>query len=189
MIMDTRLLYVIALCVAVVSGLFYYYSGKAARQEQSNFQDVSFIASNVNALKTDDTGALSMKTQAQHLQQWANTNRSELNSLNTAWYENGQAYATFKADKAHGYDNNSKIVLMGNIVAQRLPTGDQSLMTFTTTQLTGYPKEHRVETSQPVVIQSAQGRLTSQGLKANLNDGQFNLFHMRGQYIPVRRSN
>lgn len=188
MIMDTRLLYMIALCIAVVSGLFYFYSGKISRQQQESFQDFSFIASNVNVLKTDQTGALSMKTQAQHLQQWANTNRSELKTLHSSWYENGQAYATFKADKAYGYDNNSKIVLSGNIVAQRLPTGEQPLMTFSTTQLTGYPKDHRVETSQPVLIQSPQGRFTSQGLKANLNEGQFNLFHIRGQYTPARRS-
>lgn len=186
--MDTRLLYVIALCIAVVSGMFYYYSGKSARQDIVNFRDFSLIASNVNIIKTDESGALSVKTEAQHLQQWANTSRSQLNNLNTFWYKDGQQYATFKADKGYGFDNNSKVILSGNIVAQRLPTDNEPLMTFTTTQLTGYPKEHRIETSQPVVIQSAQGRLTSQGLKANLNDGQYNLFHLRGQYIPANRT-
>ena len=186
--MDTRLLYLIALCIAVVSGLFYFYSGKAARLQQERFQDFSFIASNVNVLKTDETGALNMKTEAQHLQQWASTSRSQLNTLSSVWYQDGQAYATFKADKGFGYDNNSKIVLSGNIVAQRLPSGDQPLMTFSTTQLTGYPKEHRIETSQPVLIQSPQGRLSSQGLKADLNTGQYNLFHLRGQYTPAKRA-
>lgn len=186
--MDTRLLYVIALCIAVVSGMFYYYSGKTARQDIVNFRDFSLIASNVNITKTDASGALSIKTEAQHLQQWANTDRSQLDILHTAWYKDGQQYATFKADKGYGFDNNSKVILTGNIVAQRLATGDQPSMTFTTTQLTGYPKEHRIETSQPVLIQSAQGRLTSQGLKANLDNGQYNLFHLRGQYIPAKRA-
>ncbi len=186
--MDTRLLYMIALCIAVLSGLFYFYSGKSANLEANNNQNFSFVANNVNLLKTDESGALSMKTDAKHLQQWVDTNKSELNVLQSVWYQQGHAYATFKADKAFGFNNNEKIILSGNIIGQRLPTNDQPLMTFTTTTLTGYPKQHRVETDQPILIQSPQGKFTSQGFNADLTAGDFNLFHIRGQYFPVRRA-
>ena len=61
-------------------------------------------------------------------------------------------------------------------------------MTFTTTQLTGYPRQKRIETDQPVLIQSDQGQFKSQSLKADLNEGQYNFYRIRGQYAPASSS-
>lgn len=183
--MDTRLLYVIALIIATLSGALYYFSGKSAHQKNANQQNLSYTATQVNVIKTNETGQLESKVSADHLQYWIEDKHSELKVLNSLWYKQGQPYATFKADQAQGFNDNEKIVMSGNIVGQKLPDANQPLMTFTTNVLTGYPKLHTVETDQPVVIQSAQGQMTSQGLKANLESGDFNLFRIRGQYKPA----
>jgi LPS export ABC transporter protein LptC len=184
--MDTRLLYGIALVIAVISGAFYFYSGKSARLNAEKSQNLSYTASKVNILKTDPTGNLASRTSADHLEYWIENAQSELKTLNAIWYQNNQPSATFKADKAVGTDDNTQVTLLGNITAQKLPSHDQPLMTFTTTSLTSYPKEHRIETKAPIIVQTPSGRFTSQGLTANLLEGQYNFFNIRGQYAPSR---
>ncbi|WP_026470501.1 LPS export ABC transporter periplasmic protein LptC [Alkanindiges illinoisensis] len=186
--MDTRLLYVIALGIAVVSGLFYFYSGKSAHLNAENNQDLSYNATNIHLLKTTETGQLEATTTASKLQRWEQENRSELEQLQTTWYQQGQPAATFNADKAIGYNNNEKVILTGNVRAHRLASNEQAAITFTTNQLTGYPKQNRIETDQPVLIQTNQGQFSSQGLNANLDQGQYNLFRIRGQYAPASGS-
>lgn len=182
--MDTRLLYSIALMIAVISGAFYYYSGKSARLNAEKNQNLSYTATQVNILKTDPTGALASKTSAEHLEFWIENKQSELKVLRSIWYQNSQPSATFKADQAVGLNDNTKVILSGNITAQKLPMPNQPLMTFTTNSLTSYPKEHRIETKAPILIQSPSGQFTSQGLTANLLEGQYNFFNIRGQYAP-----
>lgn len=184
--MDTRLLYSIALIIAVVSGALYYYSGKSAHLAADNKQNLSYTATQVSMLQTDAQGALASKTSAQQLQYWIETAESELTALDATWYQNNQPYATFTADKAVGRDNNTVITLMDNITATRLATQDQPLIRFNTTRLTGYPKEHRIETKAPIKIQSPTGQFTSQGLHANLLEGQYNFFNIRGHYASAR---
>ncbi len=41
-----------------------------------------------------------------------------------------------------------------------------------------------LETNKPVIVNSPQAEFTSQGLKANLNDGQYEFFNIRGKYEP-----
>ena len=186
--MDTRLLYMIALGIAVLSGLFYFYSGKSAHLNTDKNQDLSYKATDIHLIKTDATGQLEATTTASKLQRWEQDNRSELETLQSIWYEHGQPAAIFKADKAIGYNDNEKVILTGNVRAQRLAENGQTAITFTTNQLTGYPKQNRIETDQPVLIQSNQGQFSSQGLNANLDQGQYNLFRIRGQYAPASGS-
>lgn len=186
--MDTRLLYVIALSIAVLSGLFYFYSGKSAHLNAENNQDLSYNATNIHLLKTTETGQLEATTTASKLQHWEQEDRSELVQLQSTWYQQGQPTATFNADKATGYNDNSKVILSGNVRAKRLANDGQPAITFTTNQLTGYPKQNRIETDQPVLIQTNQGQFSSQGLNANLDQGQYNLFRIRGQYAPASGS-
>jgi lipopolysaccharide export system protein LptC len=80
------------------------------------------------------------------------------------------------------------VILTGNVRAHRLTATGQPSVTFTTDQLTGYPKQNRIETDRPVLIQSNQGQFSSQGLNANLDQGQYNLFRIRGQYAPASGS-
>ena len=186
--MDTRLLYVIALSIAVLSGLFYFYSGKSARLNADKNQDLSYNATNIHLIKTTVTGQLEATTTASRLQHWEQDNRSELNQLQSTWYQQGQPAATFSADKAMGFNNNEKVILTGHVRAHRLAANGQSPITFTTNQLTGYPKQNRIETDQPVLIQTNQGQFSSQGLNANLDQGQYNLFRIRGLYAPASGS-
>ena len=186
--MDTRLLYIIALSIAVLSGLFYFYSGKSKNIDAKQNQDVSYSATQIYLIKTDETGQLSATTKADRLQHWEQGGLSKLDHIQTTWYQKGKAHAVFKADQALGYNDNEKVILKGHVIAQQLATANTSGITFTTTQLTGYPKTKRMETDQPVLIQTNQGQFSSQSLDASLNEGQYNFNRIRGQYAPASGS-
>ena len=50
--------------------------------------------------------------------------------------------------------------------------------------LTGYPNTREIETDHQVIVHSPQADFVSKGLKANLNNGQYEFFNVRGKYAP-----
>ena len=107
---------------------------------------------------------------------------SQLDQLNAVMYKQGKADATFYAKQAQAYDDNTKIILQGNVVATKL--SDQGKMEFHTNELTGYPKTRELETQHSVTVQTPSSEFVSQGLKANLNNGQYEFYKIRGKYAP-----
>lgn len=97
-------------------------------------------------------------------------------------YKDGKVDATFFAKQANGYDDNRKVILSGDVVATKL--APQGKIEFQTDELTGYPKTREIETNHQVNVQSPQAEFVSQGLKANLNNGQYEFFNVRGKYAP-----
>ena len=69
-------------------------------------------------------------------------------------------------------------------MATKLLDQGQGEMQFLTDELTAYPENRVIETNRQVTVQSPQAEFVSQGLKANLNDGQYEFFNIRGKYEP-----
>src|SRR5690606_17948403 len=103
-------------------------------------------------------------------------------NLNASTYKDGEVDATFSAQLANGYEDNSRVVLSQGVVVTRLLSEGQ--MQFKTEELTGFPKTREIETDKTVQVTSPQAEFISQGLKANLNDGQYEFFNIRGKYEP-----
>ena len=78
--------------------------------------------------------------------------------------------------------DNEKVILKGQVQATQF--GEQGNLIFNTDELTGYPKTRLLETSHQVLVNAPNGQFTSQGLKANLNEGQYEFFNIRGKYAP-----
>lgn len=180
--MDTKVLYVIAIAVATVSGGYYYFSGKSKKLEVDSGRNMTYSAEGVNVTQTDEQGHLSVRAQIDRLEQDMQNETSRLDNLSASMYENGQVNATFFARQANGYNDNKKIVLSGEVMASKL--GPQGKIEFHTDELTGYPKNREIETDHQVVVRSPQAEFVSQGLKANLKQGQYEFFNIRGKYAP-----
>ena len=97
-------------------------------------------------------------------------------------YKDGKVDATFLAKIANGYNDNDKIVLKQKVEATKLL--DSGKMVFYTDELTAFPKTREIQTDKQVIVESPQAQFVSQGLKANLNDGQYEFFNIRGKYEP-----
>ena len=179
--MDTKNLYVIAIVVASVSGGYYYFGGKGKKLEVDSAKSMTYSAEDIHLTQTDERGLVSVKAEADRLEQDMQKNISRLNNLHAYTFKLGQPDASFYAKRVNSYDDNSKVVLLDQVIATRLLDNGEK-MTFTTTELTGYPKTKDLVTDKMVTIESSQANLVSKGMKANFNDGQYEFFNIRGTY-------
>jgi len=180
--MDTRVLYITAILLAAISGGYYYFSGSGQKLLVDAGSSMRSTAENVNLTQTNEQGQLSVRAQADRLEQDMQQKTSKLENLNASTYKDGEVDATFSAQLANGYEDNSRVVLSQGVVVTRLLSEGQ--MQFKTEELTGFPKTREIETDKTVQVTSPQAEFISQGLKANLNDGQYEFFNIRGKYEP-----
>ena len=118
--MDTKVLYVVAVLIAALSGGYYYYSGKAKKLDVDSAKNMTYSAQGVHLTQTDEQGNLYIRAEVKQLQQNMQQKTSQLDQLNAVMYKQGKADATFYAKQAQAYDDNTKIILQGNVVATKL---------------------------------------------------------------------
>ena len=180
--MDTKVLYVTAIAIAAVSGGYYYYSGKGNKLQTDASRNMTYSAENIHLTQTDEQGKLYIRAKVDRLEQDLQKNTSQLNNLNASVYQDGQVNATFFAKVANGYNDNEKVILKHQVEATKLM--DTGKMVFHTDELTVFLETRELETDKQVIVESPQAEFVSQGLKANLNDGQYEFFNIRGKYEP-----
>ena len=181
--METKSLYATALIIAAISSGYYYFSGKSKKLEVDSSRSMTYSAEKINLIQTDEAGNISVKAQADRLEQDLQKQTSRLDNLSASTFKNAKPDGTFFAKVANGYNDNEKVILSDNVVATRLLESGEK-MVFTTTELTGYPKTADLETNKQVRVQSPQAVFTSNGMKANFNNGQYEFFNIRGKYEP-----
>ncbi|OTG66473.1 LPS export ABC transporter periplasmic protein LptC [Acinetobacter silvestris] len=180
--MDTKALYITAVVIAAISGGYYYYSGKGKKLDADSARNMTYSADGIHLLQTNEKGQLYVIAQVDHLEQDLRVKTSKLVNLNASMYRNNQVDSTFFAKEARSYNDNEKVVLTGQVQATKL--GEQGKLVFVTDELTGYPKLHMLETKKLVNVNTPSAQFVSQGLKADLNAGQYEFFHIRGKYAP-----
>ncbi|MDM1756457.1 MULTISPECIES: LPS export ABC transporter periplasmic protein LptC [Acinetobacter] len=180
--MDTKALYVTAVLIAAVSGGYYYYSGKGQKLDADSAQNMTYSAEGIHVVQTDENGNLHVRATVDHLEQDLKKDTSKLSNLNASMYENNQVNSTFYAKQAHGYEDNQKVVLTGEVKATKI--GEQGQLVFLTDELTAYPKKRMLETEKQVTVTAPNASFISQGLNANLTTGEYEFSHIRGKYVP-----
>ncbi len=180
--MDTRLLYILAVVITTISGGYYYYSGKSNKLDADTAHNMTQAADNIQVLQTDDHGALNLRAQIDHAEQNAQDKTSKLINMTATTYHQDRIDSTFNAKEGRGFDDNSKIILSGDVQATK--KGQFGDMVFTTDQLTIYRDSRRLETKSQVDVDAPNGKFVSQGLQADLNQGQYEFFNIRGKYAP-----
>ena len=180
--MCTKALYVTAVVVAAISGGYYWYGGKGKKLDADTAQSMTYSAEGIHLTQTDEKGLLHVRAQVDHLEQDLQHKTSKLKNLNASVYVNNQVDSTFYAKNANGYDNNEKVVLTGQVKATKI--GEQGNMVFQTEELTAFPKLRTLETKKQVVVDAPNAQFISQGLNADLNQGQYEFYQIRGKYAP-----
>lgn len=185
--MDTRLLYLLAVVLVSYSGWYYWHSGEQVRFDADLQRGIAYSAREVKLLQTDAQGQLQATTEAVELRHFGVTEHSELDQINSVWYQSGQPRVFLNAAAAKLTDQNRKIELTGGVQITHINPTNQQETRFNTSQLIGYPKTRQIETDQPVQVTSAQGLINSQGLRADLSQGDYQLNRIRIEYAPASR--
>lgn len=180
--MDTKVLYVTAVVIASVSGGYYYFSGKGNKLDADSARSMTYSAQQIQLTQTNEQGQLYVRAEVDSLEQDMQKKTTKLTNLRASTYTNNQVDATFLAKQANGYDDNTKVVLSQDVIATKLMQNGQ--LKFQTSELTAYPKTREIFTDKVVNVQSPQAEFVSQGLKAYLNEGQYEFKNIRGKYEP-----
>lgn len=180
--MDTKALYVTAVVIAAISGGYYWYGGKGKKLDADSAQSMTYSAEGIHLVQTDKNGQLYVRAQVDNLQQDLQHKTSKLQNLNASVYANNQVNSTFYAKNANGYDDNQKVVLTGQVKATKM--GEQGNIVFQTEELTAFPKLGTLESKKQVMVDTPNAQFISQGLNADLNQGQYEFYHIRGKYAP-----
>ncbi len=183
--MSTRMLYLMAFIFMSVAALFYMFNRPKTQQLVASHSEVDFSASTITALQTDDQGQIQNALTAASLRHYPTGDRMEIDQIYSTWYKNGLPQTTLNADKGTSLQNNDKVILTGNVHVQQLATADRASTDLYTTEMNGYPKTKKVDTDQVVTIKSAQSSLVSQGIRADLNVGQYDFIKPRGIYLAT----
>jgi lipopolysaccharide export system protein LptC len=183
--MSTRQMYLLAFIFMGVAALFYYLNQPKSQPQVATHSDVDYSASQISAMQTDDFGLIQNALTATALRHYPVGDRMELDQIFSTWYKNGLPQTTLNADKGTSLQNNDKVTLTGNVHVQQLATADRAPTNLYTTEMNGYPKTKKVDTDQVVTIKSAQSNLVSQGIRADLNSGQYEFFKPRGIYVAT----
>ena len=133
-------------------------------------RNMTYSAEGVYLTQTDDQGHLYIRAKVDRLEQNMQNQTSKLENLNASTYKTVASTPPF-SKYAHGYNDNAKVVLSDQVVATKL--SDQGKIEFKTDELTTYPDTKLIETSHQVNVDSPQSSFISNGLKANLNTGQY----------------
>ncbi len=179
--MDIKVLYVVAVVVMSITGGYYYYSGSAEKLQTEN-QSMTYAAKGIVLTQSDKQGKLYLRANVDEIKQNVKTQTSDMHNLKAVMYKNGQVDTSFSAGSGQGLNDNSRIILKGNVVASKQSIQGQTIIK--TDQLYGYLATRIIETKSPVTIIYPRSQFVSQGLKANLDTGQYEFFNIRGKYAP-----
>lgn len=185
--MDTRLLNGIALIFVAVVGSFYYFSGKSKKLDSSGNQNINSTARNLLVTQTKDDGQLYAVVKATDLTQMMQQGRAEINHIQGELFNNGVVSTTFLAKKgllSHDYED---VELLQDVTINQVALDKSPKLTLNTDYIRGNTKTNQIETNRPVQVTSPQAHFSSQSLKGNLSDGQYEFFNIRGTYAPASR--
>lgn len=182
--MDTRLLYVLALVTGGAVGLFYYYSGSAPGNDLQLSSGIDFSAKQIRHVQTDDQGELVAELNAASLEHHVKGDRSVLTDTRSIWYRDGKPDAQLIAGMAESTEEGQQVILTQGVQVEQFATPQRGAMRFETDYLVGYPEQKRLETQHSVNITSPQAQLTSQGLNANLDTGEYDFYRIKARYAP-----
>lgn len=185
--MRTRLLYLLALGFISVATISYLFNREQTQQAIATYSDVDYSARTIVGLQTDERGFIQNQLHADELRHYPQGDRIELDRIASVWYKQGKPQTKLNADQALSLQSNDKVILKGHVHVQQLATATNVETNLYTTELNGYPKTKKVDTDHLVTVQSSQSKLVSQGIRADLNSGQYELFKLRGTYLAASR--
>ncbi|MFC3902293.1 lipopolysaccharide export system protein LptC [Acinetobacter marinus] len=183
--MDTRLLYSIAMVFVIIVAGFYYFSGKSKRLEASKDANLNSTAKTIQVTQTNEQGQLYAKSTIQGMTVNMQSGDAVLEKIQGVQYEKGKENASFHADQGFAKNDYENVELVGNVRVSKLSDQKTPSITFDTDQLSGNTKTNQIVTDHEVMITSPQGKFQSQGLKANLNTGEYEFYTIRGLYEPA----
>lgn len=188
--MNTRVLIVLALILAVIAGWFFKQQGEITPPVSIGASDVDYEATDIKAVQTNDEGKTEYELSAESLTHNPVTNKDEMKGITMNWEPSDEQRYRIEAGSAAISQQTGDMSLSGgfSLVSEgKGGTSDVEPIKVTGATLKGNTKSGQVYSDEPVKVEQGMNRFEASSMKANLETGDYEFGKVAVAFMPAKR--
>ena len=188
--MNTRVLIVLALILAVIAGWFFKQQGEITPPVSIGASDVDYEATDIKAVQTNDEGKTEYELSADSLTHNPVTNKDEMKGITMNWEPSDEQRYRIEAGSAAISQQTGDMSLSGgfSLVSEgKTGTSDVEPIKVTGATLKGNTKSGQVYSDEPVKVEQGMNRFEASSMKANLETGDYEFGKVTVAFMPAKR--
>lgn len=188
--MNTRVLIVLALILAVIAGWFFKQQGEITPPVSIGASDVDYEATDIKAVQTNDEGKTEYELSAESLTHNPVTNKDEMKGITMNWEPSDEQRYRIEAGSAAISQQTGDMSLSGgfSLVSEgKTGTSDVEPIKVTGATLKGNTKSGQVYSDEPVKVEQGMNRFEASSMKANLETGDYEFGKVAVAFMPAER--
>ncbi|WP_201610505.1 LPS export ABC transporter periplasmic protein LptC [Psychrobacter immobilis] len=188
--MNTRVLIVLALILAVIAGWFFKQQGEITPPVSIGASDVDYEATDIKAVQTNDEGKTEYELSAESLTHNPVTNKDEMKGITMNWEPSDEQRYRIEAGSAAISQQTGDMSLSGgfSLVSEgKTGTSDVEPIKVTGATLKGNTKSGQVYSDEPVKVEQGMNRFEASSMKANLETGDYEFGKVTVAFMPAKR--
>lgn len=188
--MNTRVLIVLALIIAVIAGWFFQQQGEIAPPIKIAPSEVDYEATDIKAVQTNEQGETEYEVNAESLTHNPVTNQDEMSGITMNWEPSDEQRYRIQAGTAAINQQTGELRLSGGFTLsseeKKAATGIEPI-TVTGQTLKGNTKSRQVYSDEPVKVEQGMNRFQASSMKANLETGEYEFGQVAVSFTPAAR--
>lgn len=188
--MNTRVLIVLALILAVIAGWLFKQQGEITPPVSIGASDVDYEATDIKAVQTNDEGKTEYELSAESLTHNPVTNKDEMKGITMNWEPSDEQRYRIEAGSAAISQQTGDMSLSGgfSLVSEgKAGTSDVEPIKVTGATLKGNTKSGQVYSDEPVKVEQGMNRFEASSMKANLETGDYEFGKVAVAFMPAKR--
>ena len=188
--MNTRVLIVLALILAVIAGWFFKQQGEITPPVSIGASDVDYEATDIKAVQTNDEGKTEYELSAESLTHNPVTNKDEMKGITMNWEPSDEQRYRIEAGSAAISQQTGDMSLSGgfSLVSEgKTGTSNVEPIKVTGATLKGNTKSGQVYSDEPVKVEQGMNRFEASSMKANLETGDYEFGKVTVAFMPAKR--
>ena len=188
--MNTRVLIVLALILAVIAGWFFKQQGEITPPVSIGASDVDYEATDIKAVQTNDEGKTEYELSAESLTHNPVTNKDEMKGITMNWEPSDEQRYRIEAGSAAISQQTGDMSLSGgfSLVSEgKAGTSDVEPIKVTGATLKGNTKSGQVYSDEPVKVEQGMNRFEASSMTANLETGDYEFGKVAVAFMPAKR--
>jgi len=187
---NTRVLVILALIIAVAAGWFFKQQGEVTPPISIAAPDVDYEATEIKAVQTNDEGETEYELTAESLTHNPETNLDEMSGITMNWEPSAESRYLIEAGTAAISQQTGDLSLSGGfslISESNTDTPDVAPIKVTGSTLKGNTKSGKVYSDDPVQVEQGMNRFQASSMTANLETGEYEFGHVAVAFSPSDR--
>ena len=188
--MNTRVLIVLALIIAVIAGWFFKQQGEITPPVSMEPTDVDYEATDIKAVQTNEKGETEYELSAESLTHNPVTNKDEMKGITMNWEPSDEQRYRIEAGTAAISQQTGELSLSGgfSLVSEgKAASANVDPIKVTGATLKGNTKSGQVYSNEPVKVEQGMNRFEASSMKANLETGEYEFGQIAVSFTPPDR--